>query len=100
MPKYDAVENQANVYTTGIYNTMNLINVDTDGDGTPDGTYQGQGMAVAILDTGLDSTHEAFDPTVYEQDLEEAGALDSVHYDRDAIQTLLGGVNRRLATVI
>ncbi len=91
MPKYDAVENQANVYTTGIYNTMNLINVDTDGDGTPDGTYQGQGMAVAILDTGLDSTHEAFDPTVYEQDLEEAGALDSVHYDRDAIQTLLGG---------
>lgn len=42
-----AVENDANVYTTGIYKT----------DGIDE---KGEGMVVAILDTGLDHTHEAF----------------------------------------
>lgn len=42
-----AVENNANVYTTGIYNTEGI-------------DEKGEGMVVAILDTGLDHTHEAF----------------------------------------
>ena len=42
-----AVSNNANVYSTGIYNTTGI-------------SYSGEGMVVAILDTGLDYTHEAF----------------------------------------
>ena len=42
-----AVTNNANVYTTGIYDSSEI-------------DYKGEGMVVAILDTGLDHTHEAF----------------------------------------
>lgn len=42
-----AVSNDTNVYTTGIYNSKDL-------------DYHGEGMVVAILDTGLDYSHEAF----------------------------------------
>lgn len=42
-----AVSNNANVYTTGIYDSSNL-------------SYKGEGMTVAVLDTGLDYSHEAF----------------------------------------
>ena len=42
-----AVTNNANVYATGIYDSMDI-------------DYKGEGMVVAILDTGLDRTHEAF----------------------------------------
>ena len=43
------VENSVNVYDTGIFNST--------GSG-----YDGSGMVVAVLDTGLDSSHSAFDP--------------------------------------
>ncbi len=46
-----AVTNNANVYTTGIYNADGI-------------NYKGEGMVVAILDTGLDYTHEAFQMTL------------------------------------
>lgn len=39
--------NNANVYSTGIYNTTGI-------------EYNGSGMLVAVLDTGLDYTHQAF----------------------------------------
>ena len=42
-----AVKNDANVYTTGIYDSSDI-------------NENGAGMVVAILDTGLDYTHEAF----------------------------------------
>ena len=42
-----AVKNDANVYTTGIYNSQNI-------------NEKGEGMVVAVLDTGLDYSHEAF----------------------------------------
>ncbi|MGN1043174.1 MAG: S8 family serine peptidase [Christensenellales bacterium] len=42
-----ATVNNANVYTTGIYDSSDL-------------SYQGEGMVVAVLDTGLDYAHEAF----------------------------------------
>lgn len=42
-----AVSNNANVYATGIYNSSDLA-------------YKGEGMVVAVLDTGLDFSHQAF----------------------------------------
>lgn len=48
-----AVVNNANVYTTGIYDSSDVV----DKNGKP---YRGEGMVVAVLDTGLDYTHEAF----------------------------------------
>lgn len=60
VPTLEQVDNNANVYTTGIYNTNDLNGEkDIDGDGHND-KLQGEGMVVAILDTGLDVTHEAF----------------------------------------
>ncbi len=47
----DAQTNPVNIYDTGIY--------DTSGVATEYG-YDGDGMAVAILDTGLDYTHSAY----------------------------------------
>ena len=47
VPDMVAVTNNANVYTTGIYDTTGI-------------SYQGRGMVVAILDTGLDYSHPAF----------------------------------------
>ncbi len=41
------VENTVNVYPTGIFNSANVA-------------YDGSGMVVAVLDTGLDSNHSAF----------------------------------------
>lgn len=44
-----AVSNNANVYATGVYNTSAALE-----------QYSGEGTVVAILDTGLDYTHSAF----------------------------------------
>ena len=43
------VENKVNVYGTGIFNSAGC-------------GYDGSGMVVAVLDTGLDSNHTAFSP--------------------------------------
>lgn len=47
VPKYTVATNNAHVYNTGIYNPGDIEET-------------GQGMKVAILDTGLDYTHAAF----------------------------------------
>lgn len=43
----ELVENDVNVYATGIFNSSDV-------------SYDGSGMVVAVLDTGLDSAHSAF----------------------------------------
>lgn len=46
-PQVDAVTNNVEVYTTGIYDTTNI-------------SFDGEGMVVAVLDTGIDYKHNAF----------------------------------------
>ncbi|MDE6585072.1 MAG: leucine-rich repeat protein, partial [Clostridia bacterium] len=46
-PKVAVTTNDANVYKTGIYDSSDV-------------EYKGEGMVVAVLDTGLDYTHDAF----------------------------------------
>ncbi len=45
-----AQTNYSNIYENGIYNSSDLV----------EAGYDGSGMTVAILDTGIDYTHEAF----------------------------------------
>ncbi len=47
--KTELVENKVNVFDTGIFDSS-------------DAGYDGSGMVVAVLDTGLDSNHTAFSP--------------------------------------
>ena len=49
------VENKVNVYGTGIFNSAGC-------------GYDGSGMVVAVLDTGLDSNHTAFSPKNFTSD--------------------------------
>ena len=49
------VENEVNVYGTGIFNSAGC-------------GYDGSGMVVAVLDTGLDSNHSAFSPANFTSD--------------------------------
>ncbi|MCM1393369.1 MAG: leucine-rich repeat protein [[Eubacterium] siraeum] len=63
----NVVSNNANVYTTGIYNTEGI-------------TEKGEGMVVAILDTGLDHTHAAF------QDMPDEK---TVKFSKDYIQNIV-----------
>lgn len=49
------VENEVNVYGTGIFNSAGC-------------GYDGSGMVVAVLDTGLDSNHTAFSPKNFTSD--------------------------------
>ena len=64
VPTAEAVSNPVNAYSTGIYDTTGI-------------SYTGAGVVVAILDTGLDYTHNAFSTmprvqSLKKSDIEEA----------------------------
>lgn len=67
-----AISNNANVYATGIYNSAGL-------------DYKGEGMAVAILDTGLDFSHPAF-----QNEFENPS---SVKINQEAVEGILASGN-------
>ena len=71
-----AVTNNANVYSTGIYDSSDLI-----------GEVQGEGMAVAVLDTGIDFSHNAF------QSMPDSATM---KYDRSKIEDLFNNSNPSL----
>ena len=52
------VTNDVNVYDTGIFNSK-------------DSRYDGSGTVIAVLDTGLDYTHTAFDPVRFDPSAED-----------------------------
>ncbi len=71
----DAQINPSNVYGTGIYDSSEIIE---------DYGYDGKGVTVAILDTGLDYTHEAFsyapkDPKFSESDIQRLLTEGNLH---------------------
>ncbi len=68
MPQYTVVTNEVVAYETGIFDSSS-----TD--------YQGEGMIVAILDTGLDYTHDAFST----KNLPMVGDSDVIDVDRLAV---------------
>ena len=53
--KSSATTNPNDVYKTGIYNSSDYVNGNTEA-----GIVDGNGVTIAILDTGLDYTHPAF----------------------------------------
>ena len=69
-----AQSNPSNVYASGVYDTSKYLD-----------QYDGNGITVAVLDTGLDYTHEAFqtDPTELGMEL---GDVDSVLAELRAVQ--------------
>ncbi len=68
------VENNVNVYETGIFNSSAF-------------GYDGEGIVVAVLDTGLDYTHDAFDASKL------AGKKLGLTFSE--VEALLGGTNAK-----
>ncbi len=68
-----AVSNNANVYATGIYDTSEV-------------DYTGEGMVVAVLDTGLDYTHKAFETMPEGQLGLDKGEVDGVFSKLEAVK--------------
>ena len=79
------VENDVNVYDTGIFNSSGLV----DSDGTP---IDGRGTVVAVLDTGFDYTHSAYSLANFESTdlVMPSSAVSNVLRDTNAFRTTEG----------
>ncbi len=72
-----AVTNKTSVYKTGVYDSSEV-------------DYKGAGSVVAIIDTGLDYTHNAF---VWDEEHESVYSLDEAVFDRSTIANALASGN-------
>ncbi len=80
IPTAEAVSNPVNAYSTGIYDTTGI-------------NYTGDGVVVAILDTGLDYTHNAFSTMPKTLTLTKAKVKKAVEQNLLAAQTRVEGVD-------
>lgn len=71
-----AVENYVNAQSTGIFDSK-----DTRNEG-----FSGQNQVVAVLDTGLDWEHVAFDPNHYLFDLETQKEEGTLRFTKDELE--------------
>lgn len=71
-----AVINKTSVYQTGVY----------DSSSAAEKGYKGAGSVVAIIDTGLDYTHNAF---VWDEDHEEKYSLEDSVFDFSTVENFL-----------
>lgn len=72
-----AVTNTTSVYKTGVYDSSAVMK---------NYGYMGQGSVVAIVDTGLDYTHNAF---IWDEEHENKYSLSSAVLDKDKVANLL-----------
>lgn len=79
VPTAEAVFNPVKAYSTGIYDTTGI-------------SYTGSGVVVAILDTGLDYTHNAFSTMPRVQTLKKSDIKAAVDSGNLAAQARLEGV--------
>ncbi len=80
VPAAEAVFNPVKAYSTGIYDTTGI-------------SYTGAGQVVAILDTGLDYTHNAFSVMPPVQTIKKSDVKAAVDSGNLAAQTRLEGVD-------
>ncbi len=78
LSKASAVVNKTSVYKTGVYDSSSVTAL---GDG-----YQGDGSVVAIIDTGLDYTHNAF---IWDAEHESRYSLDNAAFSKETISNIL-----------
>ncbi len=75
------VTNKTSVYKTGVYDSSSVME---------EYGYKGQGSVVAIIDTGLDYTHNAF---IWDDEHSSVYALDTTNFNKNTVATALANKN-------
>lgn len=82
LAKASAVVNKTSVYKTGVYDSSSVTALGTG--------YQGDGSVVAIIDTGLDYTHNAF---IWDAEHESEYSLSNAAFNKSDIAEILNKKN-------
>ncbi len=78
-----AVTNATSVYKTGVYDSSSVME---------EYGYNGSGSVVAIIDTGLDYTHNAF---IWDETHSSAYALDTTNFNKNTVANALATYNMK-----